>query len=410
MSFSVLVIKAAILFAGPPRRRGKVCRHAFGFERFPTSCCVRAGSAFEPLMSRLLGKRPFRLQWLQHVNGLPLLSCLIGLAASANVSPLNAADWSLEPCCSGAIAQVVTYAVGASVEVLWSGTWYPASIKAIRGRDQWLIGYDGYGTSWDEVVGLDRIRARRAKAAASAQASGSQAAVGTKAAAELFPWPARPAGAITPIQGAYLTVQTWMFGTSLSTESTGWFFTNNGRFSRGPSGGVNLAALAVKAQATRNEGSYWVQDGQLLLAWADGREPWRSAYQGADATVAIGNRTATRRTGFAKGWRFNGSCTGGASIGGGALSSSSTMQFNSDGTYQRQASAYIASVGRTSEVSGGTTSAASGTYAFDGYTLTLQEGGKRRSFTVFAFGDFANPALPPEWIYREGTMMACKPS
>ncbi len=50
--------------------------------------------------------------------------------------------------------------VGARVDIFYSGTWYPGAIKAVRGQNQWLVGYDGWGTAWDEVVGADRIRLR----------------------------------------------------------------------------------------------------------------------------------------------------------------------------------------------------------------------------------------------------------
>lgn len=48
--------------------------------------------------------------------------------------------------------------VGSRVEILWNGTWYSGVVKAIRGQNQWLIGYDGYDASWDEVVGPERVR------------------------------------------------------------------------------------------------------------------------------------------------------------------------------------------------------------------------------------------------------------
>jgi hypothetical protein len=53
----------------------------------------------------------------------------------------------------------VSYSVGASVSVLWKGSWYPAQIlQAQSGR--YYITYDGYGSSWNEWVGADRVRSR----------------------------------------------------------------------------------------------------------------------------------------------------------------------------------------------------------------------------------------------------------
>ncbi|MBF0465018.1 MAG: hypothetical protein HQK88_06570 [Nitrospirae bacterium] len=46
---------------------------------------------------------------------------------------------------------------GDKVEVLWKGTWYTATVLKAKGELTY-IHYDGYSKSWDEWVGLDRIR------------------------------------------------------------------------------------------------------------------------------------------------------------------------------------------------------------------------------------------------------------
>ncbi len=46
---------------------------------------------------------------------------------------------------------------GDRVEVEWNGSWYAAVLLAPRGSE-WLVHYEGYEESWDEVVGDDRIR------------------------------------------------------------------------------------------------------------------------------------------------------------------------------------------------------------------------------------------------------------
>jgi hypothetical protein len=42
-------------------------------------------------------------------------------------------------------------------DVLWEGKWWPATILKRQGN-RFYIHYDGYGQSWDEWVGLERIR------------------------------------------------------------------------------------------------------------------------------------------------------------------------------------------------------------------------------------------------------------
>jgi hypothetical protein len=49
------------------------------------------------------------------------------------------------------------------VEVEWHGSWWPAVVVEKRGGSRWLVHYEGYGDDWDEVVGSDRIRERRAE-------------------------------------------------------------------------------------------------------------------------------------------------------------------------------------------------------------------------------------------------------
>ncbi|MCW5832642.1 MAG: hypothetical protein KIS78_09555 [Labilithrix sp.] len=49
------------------------------------------------------------------------------------------------------------------VEVEWRGSWWPAVVLEKRGGERWLVHYDGYGSDWDEVVGSERVRARRAE-------------------------------------------------------------------------------------------------------------------------------------------------------------------------------------------------------------------------------------------------------
>ena len=56
------------------------------------------------------------------------------------------------------VAVAVPFKVGAHGQVLWKGTWYGASIIGIAGTDKYKIHYDGYESSWDEVVGPSRMK------------------------------------------------------------------------------------------------------------------------------------------------------------------------------------------------------------------------------------------------------------
>ena len=55
-------------------------------------------------------------------------------------------------------AQTNVYKLGDRVRVEWHGQIYPAIIAGIVGQERYRIRYDGYGTEWDETVGLSRIQ------------------------------------------------------------------------------------------------------------------------------------------------------------------------------------------------------------------------------------------------------------
>jgi hypothetical protein len=47
---------------------------------------------------------------------------------------------------------------GMTVSVQWHNGWFPAIVRSVAPDGQVRIGYVGYDASWDETVGLDRIR------------------------------------------------------------------------------------------------------------------------------------------------------------------------------------------------------------------------------------------------------------
>jgi PDZ domain len=306
-------------------------------------------------------------------------------------------EFSGTPAAAAPAAALAGLTTGSKVEVQWNGRWFPATIKAVNGPGRWMVAYDGYGSQWDEVVGPDRLRLPTAPAAGPARA----AATAATARPATLAWPAVPPGAQTPIAGAFMTVRMWMNG-AVTIEA--WFFTSNGRFSRSPSGGLTLAELAAKPDAGKEEGTYRIENGELIMDWADGRAPWRSSYEGHEKSLSIGGQFASRQSGFVRGWRLDGAYEGGASVGGGAVSSSNTLRFRLDGTFSRAGVVNISSIGRTSEVSGGATSGASGTYEFDEFSLTLRENGAESRVTVLMFGAVDQAGRPEQMFYGGGML------
>lgn len=57
-------------------------------------------------------------------------------------------------------SQTNVYKIGDRVRVEWHGQMYPAVVTGIVGQERYRIHYDGYGSEWDETVGLSRIQAK----------------------------------------------------------------------------------------------------------------------------------------------------------------------------------------------------------------------------------------------------------
>jgi len=203
----------------------------------------------------------------------------------------------------------------------------------------------------------------------------------------------------------WLRVETYYFGSGLSINNEGWFFTPNGRVSKSPIGGFDPKAFAATQGAQQSDGTYWIADGTLTIAWADGssRSEYSFARKGADLVISgIG---ATPVEAMKKGWRADVAYEGGASIGGGALASSTTIIFRRDGTYSRDSIGSIRSTGTQVEVSAYSQATEAGRYEFDGHTLTLtQNDGVVTKHTVFAFSDRDGQGAP-EYLWRDGGMM-----
>lgn len=70
-----------------------------------------------------------------------------------------------------------TFKVGDKINVIWNGATYPATVLAVLPNDKYKIHYTGWGSNWDETVGLDRIvgsgvGATKPTATATARATG----------------------------------------------------------------------------------------------------------------------------------------------------------------------------------------------------------------------------------------------
>jgi hypothetical protein len=104
---------------------------------------------------------------------------------------------------------------------------------------------------------------------------------------------------------------------------------------------------------------------------------------------------------FASGTKLDGTFTGGASAGGGAVMSAMTITFKPDGTYELSSTGSVS----TAVASGGSSSAERGTYTIDGTALTLKpEGGKERVVSTFPYDD-GSKGPEPRRMYFGGGML-----
>ncbi|NUP10419.1 MAG: hypothetical protein HOW73_30585 [Polyangiaceae bacterium] len=55
-------------------------------------------------------------------------------------------------------AQSNTFRVGDHVRVEWKDRLYPAQIVDVVGKERYKVRYEGYGSEWDEIVGLNRVQ------------------------------------------------------------------------------------------------------------------------------------------------------------------------------------------------------------------------------------------------------------
>ncbi len=64
------------------------------------------------------------------------------------------------------------YAAGEAVDVHWGSSWWPGHVKQKNG-DDYLVGYDGWDSHWDEHVDATRLRKPQATTSTGATESAS---------------------------------------------------------------------------------------------------------------------------------------------------------------------------------------------------------------------------------------------
>lgn len=187
--------------------------------------------------------------------------------------------------------------------------------------------------------------------------------------------------------GLYLMTR-YAFG-GLSTEA---YRFDDGTVVRNP--------IAPAEQRESDVGTYRI-DGDSMVVTMGGNRPTTSKIEPADGGCFYwdaGNFCPVEEFDVDT---LDGTFTGGASVGGGAVSSAMTVTFRPDGTYT------LSSIGAvtTSEGSAGSSGGESGTYEIDGTVLTLAPaGGAPRTLTTFPYDDGTEGEQPRRMFFGGGML------
>ena len=199
-----------------------------------------------------------------------------------------------------------------------------------------------------------------------------------------------------PLDGFYLMTRFWM-NSGLEIASY-WF--RGGTVVKDPIGsGQTLDIEAERASHASDVMPYRVAGGQLTIGAQQAKlEPDKNGCFNWDTGIFCPVEVFKIGT-------IDGTFEGGASVGGGAVMSSTAITFKRDGTYSRDSVASFSSKGTKSTVSDGSTGSELGKYRIDGTALHLiPDGGKETVISTFPYDDgTAGPA--PRRMYFSGGML-----
>lgn len=197
-------------------------------------------------------------------------------------------------------------------------------------------------------------------------------------------------------QGLYL--MTLYSGGSLSLAA---YRFSDGTVVRNPVAGIDGIAQE-RAQRPQDVGSYRLDGADLVmtLGGAEVRDKLESDKEGCFGWDA---HSFCPVKPFARGTRIDGVYAGGASVGGGAVMSASTLTLRSDGSYSLSSVGSVATGTEAGTV--GSSREEQGSYRFDENALILTpQNGAQRHYSSFPYDDgSAGPA--PRRIYFGGGML-----
>lgn len=203
------------------------------------------------------------------------------------------------------------------------------------------------------------------------------------------------------LDGMYLMTRFWP---SSGLEMAAYAF-NNGDVVMNPVGSDKTVNVAAERALHPNQvGKFKIEGNQLVVVMNGSTkrskfEPQSKGCFGWDAGIFCPVKP------FSAGTTLDGTFSGGASVGGGAAMSGTTITFFKNGTYQRESVGSVASRGSRTAVTGGSVGNERGKYRIDGAALhLLPDRGKEAVFSTFPYDD-GSKGPTPRRVYFGGTML-----
>ncbi len=206
--------------------------------------------------------------------------------------------------------------------------------------------------------------------------------------------------ALAEPEGLYLMTR---YRANSGVESRTYWF-HNGTVVINPVASVKgLDIQAERAAHPNDVGTYQLQAGQLRFTFpnSDRTARFETIPGGFGWDAGIFSPVEV----FKPGATLEGTFSGGASAGGGAIMRSTVITFRRDGTYVSEAIGTVLSVGRTSAISAGSTGTERGKYRIEVTALHMTpDGGKETVYNTFPYDDHT-PGPAPRGVYFGGTLL-----
>ena len=207
------------------------------------------------------------------------------------------------------------------------------------------------------------------------------------------------AQAAEPADGLYLRTN-FAFG-SLNIDT---LYFKDGQVAKDPAGPLEKFDFDQARKASPSTvGKAQRKGNQMSVAWGDGKAT-EGSFEAKDRGCFFWSGLACPVKAFSKGEKLDGVFSGGASAGGGAVSSSRTLTLGKDGKYTLSGGGVVAPGGNVSGAAG-SFSKEEGSYELSGNTLTLKpSGGPARTLLTFPYDD-GTKGEQPRRMYLDGLML-----